>query len=250
MTITILRKYAGAHKKQPILNHTKPKSTSPLKQAGFTIIELMVATTVFSFVLLICTYGIIKVGNDYYKGITEARTQENARDIMDRITQDIQFSGGKVISLTTVGVVRGFCIGSHRYSFMRDKQLTTNHVMVVDTVTACDSSTPVLDVTTLPQNLNDPTINPALASPEELMTPNVRIMSYDTEIAGTTPPYDKLVWPDSSGATGVYSVGFRLIYGEDDLLNAAHDGCAGGAGIQFCAVSTLLSTVQQRVNAN
>lgn len=230
-------------------------TTKRIHQAGFTIIELMVATTVFSFVLLICTYGIIKVGNDYYKGITEARTQENARDTIDRITQDIQFSGGAVVPIGANGASRGFCIGEHRYSFLLDKQLVNSlspgpdqakHVMIVDSPSsACATNSP-LDVAALPQFLNDPAIMPALQSPEELASLNVRIKPYATTMIGT-PIYEDLIW-SQPGSTGVYTVGFKFVYGDDDFLTPTHEGCAGGAGIQFCAVSTLLSTVQKRIN--
>lgn len=220
-------------------------------QAGFTIIELLVATVIFSFILLLCTYGIIKVGNDFYKGITEARTQENARDTIDRITQDIQFSGGTVTDqIPGNGTSRGFCVGDHRYSFLLDTQLVDSaspglnqaqHVMVVDSPPSPCANNSALNVATLPKDLP--------STQEELISLNVRIVPYLMTAAGSLPDYRNLIW-NQTGQTGVYNVGFKLIYGGNDTLNASHDACGGGSGIQFCASSTLLSTVQQRFKAN
>lgn len=215
-----------------------------LNDKGFTIIELMVATVVFSMVLLLCTYGIIHVGNDYYKGITEARTQENARSLVDRISQDIQFSGGSVFTgLSLSGSpVKGFCIGSHLYSFITDGQLVTNgtpnasqnqvyHAMVVEDVPACSA-------TTTPSNIN---ASASLATgQEELISANVRIQPYDS-----IPSHQNIVWSDAS-QPGLYNVGMKLIYGDNDALDATRTKCLGGAEIQFCAVSSLLSSVQPR----
>lgn len=46
-----------------------------INTSGFTLIELMIATTVFSVVMLISTYGFIKINQYYTKGVNAARTQ-------------------------------------------------------------------------------------------------------------------------------------------------------------------------------
>ena len=63
---------------------------STLDQSGFTLLELMIATTIFSVILLLCTVGLIQIGKTYYKGSAIVRTQNVARDITDNITQAIQ----------------------------------------------------------------------------------------------------------------------------------------------------------------
>src|SRR5690606_22524615 len=83
-------------------------------QKGFTIVELMIATSVFSVVLLLCTYGLLAIGRSYYKGVTISRTQETARLIVDDVAEAIQFNGGAVV-LNPAG--RMYCIGSRRYSY-------------------------------------------------------------------------------------------------------------------------------------
>jgi prepilin-type N-terminal cleavage/methylation domain-containing protein len=39
-------------------------------RSGFTIIELMIATAVFSVVLLLCATALVTIGNMYRRGIT------------------------------------------------------------------------------------------------------------------------------------------------------------------------------------
>lgn len=57
--------------------------------AGFTIVELMIATVVFSVILILITTGIIQIGKAYYKGIIGSRTQETARKITDEVGRSI-----------------------------------------------------------------------------------------------------------------------------------------------------------------
>ncbi len=58
-----------------------------LKPHGFTIIELLIATTIFSVVLLLAASGLLYIGRLYYKGLTSSATQEAARNIMQELTQ-------------------------------------------------------------------------------------------------------------------------------------------------------------------
>src|SRR3989338_4615433 len=96
------------------------------KDSGFTIIELMIATTVFSLVLLLCTFGLLQVARVYYKGVTGAKVQEALRNVTDNITRVIQFSGGSVVpppANTTGGTPFVFCIDDQRYSVVINRQL-------------------------------------------------------------------------------------------------------------------------------
>ena len=62
------------------------------KNSGFTIIELMIATSVFAVVLVVAASGILAIGMLYYKGVTSSRTQEAARSISNTIANTIQFT--------------------------------------------------------------------------------------------------------------------------------------------------------------
>lgn len=220
------------------------KSVDNSKNAGFTVVELMVATVVFSSMLLLVTFGLIQITRIYYKGITTSRTQQTARSIMDEISQAIQFSGEEVAlpasshPESTDVTHYHFCTGSNRYTFVQGRQLIdndipndatheTNHVIVRDARTPGSCSTPT----------NALKINPNLTgytNPTELLGPGMRLAKLEI----TEPSPD------------LYHIDLRVIHGDSDLLldpTGEDARCKSAAGSQFCAVSNLETTVQRRV---
>jgi len=212
-------------------------STPIISQKGFTIIELMIATLVFSVILLLVTYGLIQIGRTYIKGLNESKTQQTARSIMDTISQDIQFNGGKIKIPAAFTGTFAVCIGDNRYSAMIDGQLVdgvpdtvkhqTNHTLVVDRPVGGECNATPLTY----RNLNAAIPPDDPYKPRELMAPNMRLAKFNITPAGA------LLW----------NIKVRVVYGDDDLLNPARDACAGGPGSQFCAVAELSTTVQKRV---
>jgi prepilin-type N-terminal cleavage/methylation domain-containing protein len=93
---------------------------------GFTIIELLISTAVFSLVLIIFLSAFIKIGDIFYKGVNTSTTQEAARNVLDNVSNDIKFSKGKPFYnfITPDATGMGyFCVGQHRYKFMQGKQV-------------------------------------------------------------------------------------------------------------------------------
>jgi prepilin-type N-terminal cleavage/methylation domain-containing protein len=66
--------------------------TNKLNNKGFTIIELLIATSVFASVLFIVTYGIIQISRMYTNGFVQTQTQNTAITIADTIARDLQFT--------------------------------------------------------------------------------------------------------------------------------------------------------------
>lgn len=195
---------------------------------GFTIVELLIASAVFSVVLILCTTAMLQIGRVYYKGITSSQTQEAARSIMDEITRSIQFSGGTIVG-TTGSPDDRFCAGGKKYNVKRGFQLANP---VTDNA---DEATKALIVYDAPAcgNFN---LNPSLPNgtppPRELLAPNMRIAKLEVVSLGNS----------------LYRVTIRVVYGDREVLNPAKDACsAERAGTQFCAVSELSTTVQKRV---
>ena len=202
------------------------------KQQGFTIIELMIATSVFSVVLLLCTFGLMQIGKLYYKGISSTRTQKTTRSVLDMLSQDIEFADNDIVVTGTM-----ICAGHHRYTYQLNAKLddvAVPHVMVLDDLPGgCDISTP-------------PQTPLSTANGQELLGRNMRLANL-------------LVNHDGAGG---YSILVKIIYGDDDLLRDGPNGtlrvgdvgfdirnatCSGGAGSQFCAVSTLSTFVKKRL---
>jgi len=203
-----------------------PRATG---ESGFTLVELMIATIVFSVVLLTVTLGILQITRVYYKGVTETNTQNTARNVMDAISQAIQFSGGDVAptAAPAPGTTQAFCIGNTRYRYQLGNQLVdgtpgtnqTNHALMVDTFAGC----------------NNGTIAGAWNG-RELLGPHMRLSDLTISNVGTN----------------LYKVTVRIVYGDDDLLVAPPTGpttnCLGvQAGTQFCSISELSTIVVKRV---
>lgn len=213
----------------------KPFFSNTKHSRGFTIVELMAATAVFSVLLLVITFGILQVSRVYYKGITESNTQNTARGIMDLITQSIQFSGGNIITTASQpGAPLAFCIGNEQFSYVAGLQLVghgsslgadqTYHALVQDTVAGCANPE-------APAGFVSSTDIPG----RELLNPNMRLSNLSIELIGTN----------------LYRVEVRVVYGDGDLLVDATGPDARciseRAGTQFCAVSELSTIVRKRV---
>lgn len=218
-----------------------------LKQAGFTIIELMIATLVFSIIIIIIVTAIMQITRTYYKGVTLSNTQNVARSVMDNISQAIQFggvapqvpSGSNLIASTSNPNPKGrVCIGNQAYDFQLGYELPNHpHALTVATVPGCSPSTP-------------PTFGGT-----ELLSPNMRLSRFDVQPLGND----------------LWQVSVTVAYGDDDLLcNTSLPGndcqsnsnspllaesgsgqeviaCKGQTGSQFCGVSSLSTVVQQRL---
>lgn len=98
-----------------------PNKLNSKSSHGFTIIELLIATTVFSVVLLVFLSAFLRISELFYKGVNMSNTQEDARIVMQDITDDIQFS-----QQTPFVTANYFCIGIHRYTVNYGQQVTAS----------------------------------------------------------------------------------------------------------------------------
>jgi prepilin-type N-terminal cleavage/methylation domain-containing protein len=206
------------------------------QQSGFTIVELMIASTVFSTILLLFSVGLLSIGRMYYKGITMAKAQETARVIMDDISEAIQANGGTVTptpaTTPAAGTVNKFCIGNTVYVYRLGRQL-------VSSSPAADQATEVIKSEKLAACNGALTINFGMMGPDsyELMAPNMRLSNLSVQPVPNT---------------NLYTVTVRVVAGDSDLLldsdgtNAECD-IAIRNGSQFCAASELTTTIEKRI---
>jgi type II secretory pathway pseudopilin PulG len=205
----------------------------------------MIATLVFSIILIVITAGIIQFTNQYYRGVTATNTQSVARAISDAVTQDIQFSSSDPTTTrpsditdpnhAVPGQPYGFCAGGHLYSYQVGKQIKDNptgsdqvaHALVEDAgdVSAfCGTAIPT------PESLSS--LN---TTEHELLEPNMRLAKFEVSQISNTQ---------------LYKVTVRVIYGDFDVLINPSDPnatCKPGTGSQFCATSELTTTVEKRL---
>jgi prepilin-type N-terminal cleavage/methylation domain-containing protein len=203
---------------------------SKFSQKGFTIVELMIATVIFSFVLLVASSGIIAIGKIYYKGITSSKTQEVTRSIMEEVSRARQFSTGDV-GFGSMGTASAYCFGEDRYSYRTNVKVDT----------AAGTRALVHDIRTN-LNLCVPDINTPTG--EELLGNNMRLL----EFAVVPIP----------GSSNKSNISVKVAYGDNDLLSN-HDGngnpnglaadqalCKPGPGSNFCATAELETVVVKR----
>ncbi|HKR82220.1 MAG TPA: prepilin-type N-terminal cleavage/methylation domain-containing protein [Candidatus Saccharimonadales bacterium] len=209
------------------------------KQGGFTVIELLIATAVFSVVLLMVTFGIMQITRVYYKGVTETNTQNTARSIADSIAQTIQFGGTGNIQASvgsTPGTSYAFCIGNQLFSYVLGYQVMDSptagwkqgyHALVVSSAAGCGG--PVSPVANLVTTKNIP-------ASRELLGQRMRL--------------SKLSVQPVPGSSNLWNVDVKIVYGDDDLINnptLPTATCKSNTGSQFCAVSELNTIVEKRV---
>ena len=215
-----------------MLVKTEGKYGVTTEQAGFTVLELMVATTIFAIVLLVLTVGVLSFSRDYFSSVTRSNTQTAARGIIDDVARSIQFAGSASPG-PTVGNTKSWCIDSVQYLYTIGYEVS--------------------DVTDLAKHRSkyglikkvggggcggvDITSSYSLtAQDKELLAKNMRLSDLDIQKSNNT-----------------YTIRVRVAYGDDDVLGVTSStvwntiACKSGAGSQFCAISDLTTTVEQRI---
>lgn len=211
------------------------------KEDGFTIVELMIATAVFSLVLLLCSFAIVNVGRVYYKGTMLNRTQDTARKVLDDVTRAIQFGSsgsnfyryGATGDISNANTIQAHCLGGVRYSYSVLRPLGSGpnawpHVLWKDRIPQGGDCTP-LDIS------QD---SPGGEGGVEMLGENMRISSFE-------------IVPNGEA----WDVSIRVAYGDDEnAFEPVSEGverfsiCKGAiSGGQFCAVSQLKTTVMKRL---
>lgn len=232
----------------------------PLNQRGFTILELMIATVIFSVLLLGAATLLVQIGRLYYKGVVSSRTQETVRNVTDDIGRTLQFSGEAITRhnpafrdvATPNGSVRihSFCVGSTRYSYILDGQVSST----VSTYEPGENRQNFV-----PHGLwrdQDPDVNSSNCEPKDLLDADVIRASNGREMLGENMRLYRFMQPqDNEDGLASYAVG--VVFGQDDELIAFTDTdgqisgarCRGaGLGAQWCATSELQTTVFRRID--
>lgn len=231
---------------------------------GFTIIELLIATTVFSVILLGATTALFALERMYYRGIVTNQTQTTSRQIMASISQQLQLSQNHV---TISGVkhyagvaadFRAFCIGTTRYNFILNGQVDDdvatgqytanhkiNHGLWRDTIPSSqiDTCTPLNLSLSNPEDSSqyaDPSVVGLAGTGTELLAQNMRLASLSLNA--------KCI------SHNLCTIKVKVIYGDDDLLaldpSGYPIGCKTTFGDQWCATSGLQTQVFKRLQQN
>lgn len=230
------------------MNNSKP--SNPSESSGFTIVEFMIATTVFSVILLAVTAAILQIGKTYQRSLYASNTQAATSNLIDTVAQSVKFSSGQIIDGTN-GDTKSLCVGNRQILYVTGKQLggsnsgtKTENAVITRLKEGQNCSSPEDIITTAPTS----------GSPSELLGRGMRLSKF----AVTSDP-----------STSMITIAARVVYGDDDLLcsetaspgscansaqlsssqlkTATDLSCKAGSGSQFCTVSELSTTVYQRL---
>ena len=212
-----------------------------ISKKGFTIVELLIAISVFSALLIIIVYAFLYGLNTFSKAQVVSKTQEVSRSIEQNISQSFSLTAAgsytPITSFTNTNneiTSQGFCLGQYRYSYVLDEQLTStnNYGLLQDTIQGgCSTSTVSVDLSAnLPTTLN---------TPKQLLGNNMRISNFT--ITPSTPL--------NSSAVG-YQLVMEIDYGNN--LKAGTNGykyqCpSGNISSSFCAVAKIDTIIFQRI---
>ncbi len=224
---------------------------SKLRQStGFTIVELLIATTIFSVILILCTTALLQVSRMYYKGVTISQTQEVTRAIINSVSNQAQYSSGRAVRTIAPllnkapdGVTRGICIDHYRYSYIPYHTLSDNpndHGLVMDDLNDLHIT---CSPTVLPQSLAS--FAPVTPSSREFLKPNMQVSA-------------PIFVGYASRTDFVYIFVVSVAYGDNDLfIDKTPDGviddgdtplqCKTEAGTQFCTTTSMSVFVQKRL---
>lgn len=212
------------------------------RQNGFTIVELMIATSIFAVILLVISFGALSVGKNYYKGITSSRAQEASRSIMDSITKPMELSGA-VFEPNTAGGFKAYCIGTVRFTFSVNKQVSDSpsganqqrHALWQDRPNTTSPCSPVDLTETNPSTQSAAAVQGTQG--KELVPKGMRLTEFEV----------------NSVSDRYYNVRVGIIAGDDEIIDMSNpdpaefkcqDSTKGG---QFCASAPLATTVYRRV---
>lgn len=220
--------------------------TAANSEAGFTIIELLIATVVFSLILMVIILGVLSFTHAYYRGVNSSTTQDTARNAVSSIAQAIEFSGNTVSasSVPDGNGVSYFCAGGNTFVYALGVRFDSSQPPSLP-------GNPGLYMIPNGGSCTQPT---TLKNGSELLGNNMRLAVFSVQPVASQPR--------------TFSIQLRLLYGTDDLLcapTAIPGSCSNNTlyttrdfktsdvtcklqtGLQFCSVASLNTMATLRV---
>lgn len=218
------------------------KAMKRAPQQGFTIIELMIATSVFSIILLVALAGFASIGRLFYKGVTINQTQNITNQILSDVTGKIQ-AAATVSTLQTGNGYQYYCIGGTRYTINLKHELDTsqpedysvggNFGLVRDQLPGATACAPPCSASS-----GCPAGTLSFVKPVEMLSNRMRLMKLDI----------------ASANGQLYNVSVVVAFGDDDSFANVSDPdqieCQGhGSSQTFCSVNRLSTGVYQGLHS-
>lgn len=192
-------------------------------EAGFSLVELLLAMAVFSFMLLIITAGFINVVRIQQSGVASRSTQQSARLVLDSLMKDVR--AASVARVRETGQNDALCLdtGGQTLEYAVDSNGDLRVASIGSLAASSACPVPVID-----------------SSWRRLGDSPVKTTQFN--VVGTDPVNSGL---------GTVMVTLTLVARSNlDVLNTdpvlPGTRCEPGSGAQFCSVTTLSSTASLR----
>lgn len=202
---------------------------------GFTIVELLIATSVFSVVITIGLYSFLQVSRLYTKGINSVRTQDAARNLIMDVSTQFQLSTGQYTGpQDTADGFKYFCVGNKGYRYKYNQvESKTAHYLISYNITQdqCQSS-----------GTNE----------QYLLLPGSRVLQFSVEPRplATGPLYKIsviLLYSDKEAGSPDDEPGNDIIVTGDPDSDMTQWRCKSTVrGSEYCSITNLTTSVYKR----
>lgn len=196
-------------------------------QDGFTLVELLLALTFVSFILLFIVFAMLQVMGNYNKGLAIKEINQTSRTIVEEMSRVARFSS--INTINTSATARGrICFGSVSYVW-NTKGSSTNKLSNNAAVTLSR----VEDAGGALCAAGNPPIPAAAAT--NLLTGPVWVQKLEVSKAATA---------------NLITIKLVLSTSDDnqptDIDDASNPICSGNKAGNYCAVATFSTTVSTR----
>jgi prepilin-type N-terminal cleavage/methylation domain-containing protein len=191
---------------------------------GFTVVELMIAISVFATAMTLILAGVIFISRQYQQTSNKVQLEDASRTVHQQITQSIQFSGRDVSAKIPNGQYSARCVGNYMYIYSSAEPVSNQTVYA--------SMSEGLYVKDNANNCAASDIN--ITGATNLLPKGAKVVKFEITTTGTT---------SSLSTTFSKSPADILVFsGPGDVR------CdSASKGREFCATVTLDSTATRRI---
>jgi len=177
---------------------------------GFTIIELLMAMAVFSFVMVIIVAAFMQLMSGYRQGVTNQKTQNLNREILVQMTRAAHDSSTLTVSADNSHV----CFGDSQY----DYDQTNGNLYLGERSANCSS---------------------VAANRKNLISDDLKVLKFVVDPRSSSNTANPVVL----GANVELTIATR----NEDLLDDSGQACdPTKAGSQYCSITTIKTAVGLR----
>jgi type II secretory pathway pseudopilin PulG len=211
------------------------------KQAGFTIIELLLAMAFIAVLLLAIAMTVLQIGSTYNRGLTMKALNQASRSINDELARGVASARSFSIDADAHRYVNNaayggrLCLGTYSYIWNYGKARVNNHP---DLNTFRNDSTQISFVKVSDPSASyclDPSLDIDPSGAVELLQSgdrNLAIHSFSMTTATTAT--------DSKTGQQLYTVDFTIGTNDISALNTTQTACLPpailGADVTYCSV--------------